>query len=54
MSKEEKLRSEIEDKYKWDLSTIYKTDELWEEDYNKYMEVLNKYKDIRMVRWTSN
>ena len=29
-------------------------DLLWEEEYNKYMEVLNKYKDIRMVRWTSN
>ena len=29
-------------------------DMLWEEDYNKYMEVLNKYKDIRMIRWTSN
>ncbi len=29
-------------------------DLLWEEDYNKYMEVLNKYKDIRMLRWTSN
>ena len=29
-------------------------DTLWEEDYNKYMEVLNKYKDIRVLRWTSN
>ena len=29
-------------------------DLLWEEEYNKYMEVLNKYKDIRVVRWTSN
>ena len=29
-------------------------DLLWEEEYNKYMEVLNKYKDIRLVRWTSN
>ena len=29
-------------------------DMLWEEDYNKYMEVLNKYKDIRVLRWTSN
>ena len=29
-------------------------DMLWEEEYNKYMEVLNKYKDIRVVRWTSN
>ena len=29
-------------------------DMLWEEEYNKYMEVLNKYKDIRMLRWTSS
>ncbi len=29
-------------------------DVLWEEEYAKYMEVLNKYKDIRMVRWNSN
>ncbi len=28
--------------------------ELWEEEYNKYKEVLNKYKDIRMVRWNNN
>ena len=29
-------------------------DMLWEDDYNKYMEVLNRYKDIRVLRWTSN
>lgn len=29
-------------------------DILWEEEYTKYMEVLNKYKDIRVLRWTSN
>ena len=29
-------------------------DMLWEEEYNKYMEVLNKYKDIRVLRWSSN
>lgn len=29
-------------------------DELWEEEYDKYKEVLNKYNDIRMLRWTSN
>lgn len=29
-------------------------DVLWEEEYSKYMEVLNKYKDIRVLRWTSN
>jgi len=27
---------------------------LWEEEYSKYMEVLNRYKDIRMLRWESN
>ena len=27
---------------------------LWEEEYSKYMEVLDKYKDIRVVRWTSH
>ena len=29
-------------------------DELWEEEYDKYKEVLSKYNDIRMLRWTSN
>lgn len=27
--------------------------ELWEEEYDKYREVLNKYKDIKMLRWAS-
>ena len=26
-------------------------DALWEEDYNKYMEILGKYKDIKILRW---
>ena len=31
-------------------------DTLWEEEYDKYKEVLKKYKDIKMLRWaaTSN
>lgn len=29
-------------------------DELWEEEYGKYKEVLKKYKDIKMFRWASN
>ena len=29
-------------------------DALWEEEYNKYIEVLNRYKNIRVLRWTSN
>ena len=28
--------------------------ELWEEEYSKYSEVLQKYNDIRMIRWNSN
>ena len=24
---------------------------LWEEEYNKYMKILNKYKDIKVLRW---
>lgn len=27
---------------------------LWEEEYNKYMEVLDKYKNIKLYRWESN
>ena len=29
-------------------------DELWEEEYDKYKEVVKKYNDIRMLRWSSN
>ncbi len=28
--------------------------ELWEQEYSKYKEVLDKYKDIRLVRWSEN
>jgi hypothetical protein len=27
---------------------------LWDEEYHKYREVLNKYKDIKVLRWASN
>lgn len=27
---------------------------LWEGEYDKYNEVLEKYKDIKMLRWASN
>ena len=32
-----KKRSEIEAKYKWDLTHIYKTDEAWEEEFQKVL-----------------
>ncbi len=27
---------------------------LWEEEYQKYMDVLDKYKNIKIVRWENN
>lgn len=27
---------------------------IWEEEYEKYTEVLDRYKDIKMMRWISN
>lgn len=27
---------------------------LWEEEYQKYRQVLDKYKDIKVLRWSSN
>lgn len=27
---------------------------LWEEEYQKYMDVLDKYKSIKMIRWSQN
>ena len=27
---------------------------LWEEEYDKYTEVLDKYKDIKLLRWENN
>lgn len=29
-------------------------DALWEDDYDKYMKVLDTYKDIKVVRWVQN
>jgi len=43
----EKNRVEIEEKYKWDLSSIYKSDEEFEKDYNELKEeikTIDKYR----------
>ena len=29
-------------------------DMLWEEEYQKYMDVLDKYKNIKLARWSQN
>lgn len=38
MAKKQKLRSEIDERYKWDLTTIYKTEKDFEKDYSKVKE----------------
>lgn len=48
MAKEEKLRCEIEDKYKWDLTKIYKYEKEWQKDFDDVKEKILKvleYKD---------
>lgn len=45
----EKLRSEIDEKYKWDLSVLYSNDSEWEKDYNSLkteIPKLGNYKGI--------
>ena len=48
MPEQEKLRSEIDDKYKWDLTKIYKDYQDWEKDYliaKEKVEEVSDYKD---------
>lgn len=48
MAKEEKLRCEIEDKYKWNLTKIYKDEKEWQKDFDDVKEKILKvleYKD---------
>lgn len=48
MAKEEKLRCEIEDEYKWDLTKIYKDEKEWQKDFDEVKEEILKvtsYKD---------
>ncbi len=37
-----KTRDQIDDKYKWDLSVLYASDDDWEEDYRKLKEKIPK------------
>lgn len=47
MAKEEKIRSEIEDKYKWDLTPIYKSEDDWKKDYEEVKNGIEKVKDFK-------
>ena len=52
----QKTRSEIEEQYKWDLTTIYKSDELWYEDLERVSKEVEKISDFRgnIVNSSSN
>lgn len=57
--KYEKLSQQQQVIFLMEAETIFNAfdkvpDELWEEDYDKYMKVLDTYKDIKVVRWASN
>ena len=41
----QKTRDEIEEKYKWDLTTIYKSDEEFKNELDKVKKELEKIKD---------
>ena len=41
----QKLRDEVSNDYKWDLTKIYKTDEEWNKDYQKLESEITKIKD---------
>lgn len=56
MGKLQKTRDEIETKYTWDLTLIYKTDKDFEKDYEKVskeINVITKYQGI-LVKSASN
>ena len=42
-----KERSEIENKYKWDLTSLYENDEAWEEDLKKVDEAAMKVAEFQ-------
>ena len=39
-------RNEIEDRYKWDLTHIYASDEVWEKDYEEVMELAGSFGEL--------
>ena len=47
MEQRQKTRSEIEEKYKWDLTPIYKDVESWYEEYNVVSKEIKKVSDFK-------
>ena len=49
MKEKIKQRCEIDDKYKWDLSKIYKSSEEVENDLNKKVDIIREHKNIKPI-----
>ena len=49
MAKEEKLRSEIDDKYKWDLTRMYSCEENFNADYNSLIKLIDELKSFKGI-----
>ena len=49
MDKTQKSREEIDNKYKWDLTLIYKSDEDWYNDLNTVDKEIEKISDFKGV-----
>lgn len=49
MAKEEKLRSEIKDEYKWDLTRMYSCEEDFNADYNNLIKLIDELKSFRGI-----
>ena len=47
MEQRQKARSEIEEKYKWDLTPIYKDVDSWYEDYDLVSKEIKKVLDFK-------
>ena len=43
----EKLRSEIEEKYKWDLTRIYKNPKEWDKDLEELNKLIDKISSFK-------
>ncbi len=47
-----KQRYEIEEKYQWDLTTIFPTDEAWEAELADLQAETEKQKNLQVIYWT--
>ena len=43
----EKLRSEIKEEDKWDLTGLYKTEDEWNKDYDELQGLISKFDDFK-------